>query len=101
MDANALLDRLERATAEYHAAQATAQAEGPAIVRAAMARLGVSQRQLAELIGCDHTYISKVVNGHARLGKPTLKALAAALIDSQIDSQNAEAAPGQRPDTAS
>ena len=79
MDVHELLTRLERATAEYRAAQAAAQADGAALLKAARGRLGMTQRELAEKIGVTHTYVSKVENGHARIGRPTLTAIATLL----------------------
>lgn len=85
MDVHDLLTRLERATVEYRAAQAAAQEHGAVVVRTARAQLGLTQRQLADQLAVDPTYLSKIENGHVRPGRPVLTALALLLADRSVD----------------
>jgi ribosome-binding protein aMBF1 (putative translation factor) len=79
MDVDELMARLERATREYRAAHAAVQEHGAAVVKAARQQLGMTQRELAERLGVDHSYVSKIENGHIRPGRPFLAALAVVL----------------------
>jgi DNA-binding XRE family transcriptional regulator len=71
-----LLTRLVETSAAYQEAVRLAQDQGPALVREARKRLGLTQRELAEKIGVNYTYISKIENGHSRPSRPVLAALA-------------------------
>lgn len=71
-----LLTQLVETSAAYQAAVKRAQEQGPDLVRTARKQLGLTQRALAEKLGVDYTYISKIENGHSRPSKPVLAALA-------------------------
>jgi ribosome-binding protein aMBF1 (putative translation factor) len=47
----------------------------PNIFKQARSKLAISQREMAKRLDCDHTYISKIENGHLNPGKPLLKKL--------------------------
>lgn len=59
-----LIDRLAETGRAYREAVVVAQREGPALVKEARNRLGLTQRALAERLEVDHTYLSKIENGH-------------------------------------
>lgn len=72
------LARLKSTVAAYrkaHAALRALQADGPELFRAAREKLGLRQRDMAELLGIDVTYLSKIETGTMPPGTPTLEAL--------------------------
>ncbi len=91
MEIEALLTRLVRASDEYRAAQEAVQRDGAAVIREARKQLGLTQRDLAEKLHVSFTYISKIENGHVRIGQDTLMALVE-LVRSSVRSDAPEAA---------
>jgi plasmid maintenance system antidote protein VapI len=45
-------------------ASAAVRKRGPEILPSVMSEMGVTQRELARRLGVDHTYLSRVANGH-------------------------------------
>lgn len=85
MDIEGLLNRLVEADRLYRAAMKEAQASGGSLVKAARKSLGLSQRAFAEKLGVDHTYISKIENGHQVPGKPVLRHIAQLMAGEAIE----------------
>lgn len=46
--------------------------KGAQLFRDARRQFGWSQQDLAELLGCNHTYLSKIENARLKPGKPIL-----------------------------
>lgn len=72
-----MLDRLITAEAEYKAAIKELQEDGATLLFDIRIHLKLTQRQMAEKLGVDYTYISKLENGHMRLSRPMLMKLRA------------------------
>ena len=81
MTANDLLQRLIDAERVYKAVLHQVQEQGAELFKAVRNERGLTQRQLADALGVDFSFISKVENGHLRPGKPVLQRLAAFLVD--------------------
>ncbi len=89
MSIEELLQRLVVADREYRAAIKEAVAEGGALVREARKKLGLTQRQLADRLGVDYTYISKIENGRNAPSKPVLRRLAQLMAGEPIEDRGA------------
>ena len=81
MTANDLLRQLIEAERAYKTVLHLVQERGAELFRATRDERGLTQRQLAAMLGVDFSFISKVENGHLRPGKPVLRRLAAFLAD--------------------
>lgn len=60
--------------------------EAPDLFRDARMTLGLSQRALAEKLGVDFTYISKIENGQLKPGMPTVRKFGKLLKTGKVDS---------------
>lgn len=76
MNAGELLDQLITAKARYRETLSTIQTQGAALFRAVRQEYDLTQRELADRLGVDHTFISKVESGSMRPGTPVLERLA-------------------------
>jgi len=76
MNAGELLDQLINAKIRYRETLFTIQAQGAVLFRTVRQEYHLTQRQLADAIGVDHTFISKVESGSMRPGTPVLERLA-------------------------
>lgn len=85
MTANELLQQLIDAERMYKAVLHQVQEQGAELFKAVRNERRLTQRQLAEALGVDFSFISKVENGHLRPGKPVLQRLAAFLTDSDTE----------------
>lgn len=70
-----MLDRLITAEAEYKAAIKELQEDGAVLLFDIRTHLKLTQRELADKLGVDYTYISKLENGHMKLSRPMLSKL--------------------------
>lgn len=95
-----LIDRLVETGRAYREAVSVAQREGPALVRGARSRLGLTQRALAERLGVDHTYLSKIENGHMAPSRALLTRLSR-LLAGEVDEDDANSTPKSTPDPVS
>lgn len=64
---------IEKVERKYHRLLEDFFEDAPALFREARVALGLSQRALAEKLGVDFTYISKIENGHLKPGMPTVR----------------------------
>jgi predicted transcriptional regulator len=71
------LDRLIKAEAEYRSAIKELQEESPTLLFDIRVHLKLTQRELADRLGVDFSYISKIENGHMKLSRPMLMKLRA------------------------
>lgn len=74
-----LIDYIKRITeleTELEQTQNNLLRDAPVLVKEARHQLGLTQRGLADRLGVNHTYLSKIENGHMRPGMPTLRKLA-------------------------
>lgn len=85
MDALTLLQQLRDAEQAYRVALQGIQQHGSELFKAVRNEHHLTQRQLAEVLHVDFTFISKIENGHMRPGKPVLERLGAFLLDQQKD----------------
>jgi DNA-binding XRE family transcriptional regulator len=75
MEAHELLNLLASERA-YRETLQQIQAQGAELFKAIRAEHSLTQRQLADILSVDFSFISKVENGHLRPGKPVLTRLA-------------------------
>jgi DNA-binding XRE family transcriptional regulator len=87
MELDDLLQRLVAADQEYRAAMADAVAYGAPLIRQARQRLGLTQREFAEKLGVDFTYISKIENERVPASKPLLRNLLTLLAAVRADGE--------------
>lgn len=76
-----MLDRLITAEAEYKAAIKELQDDGAILLYDIRVHLKLTQRELADKLGVNYTYISKLENGHMRLSRPMLSKLRALTVE--------------------
>ena len=76
---DSIVERYLAAEAEYRAAQAAVKAHGGEFLKAARQQLGFTQRELAERLNLDFSFISKVENGHAPISKNLIRGVLALL----------------------
>ncbi len=76
MQSRELLHLLISTEQSYKEAVRQIQAQGAALFKAIRAEHRLTQRQLADILNVDFTFISKVENGYMRPGKPVLTRLA-------------------------
>lgn len=81
MDAANLLQKLRDAERDYRATLQEVQQHGGELFKAVRKERGLTQRQLADALAVDFSFISKIENGHMRPGKPVLERLAVFLAD--------------------
>lgn len=65
--------KIEKLEGKYHRLLEDFFEEAPDLFREARMVLGLSQRALAEKLGVDYTYISKIENGQLKPGMPTVR----------------------------
>jgi DNA-binding XRE family transcriptional regulator len=87
MELDDLLQRLVAADQEYRVAMADAVTHGAPLIRQARQRLGLTQREFAEKLGVDFTYISKIENGRVAASKPLLRNLLALMAAVRADGE--------------
>jgi DNA-binding XRE family transcriptional regulator len=63
-----LISDLIIAEKKYMCSLERCQIQGAEIFKETRKRFGWSQRELAALLGCNHTYLSKIENGHLKPG---------------------------------
>lgn len=76
MQASEMLRQLVQAERTYRDTLLTIQALGPELFRSVREEHKLTQRQLADILHVDFSFISKVENGHIRPGKPVLERMA-------------------------
>lgn len=76
MQAHELLDLLASSERTYREALQQIQAQGAELFKTIRAEHKLTQRQLADILKVDFSFISKVENSHIRPGKPVLARLA-------------------------
>jgi predicted transcriptional regulator len=76
MHAQELLNLLASSERTYRDALQQIQAQGAELFKAIRTEYSLTQRQLADILSVDFSFISKVENGHIRPGKPVLARLA-------------------------
>lgn len=81
MDAVSLLQKLRDAERAYRTTLHEVQEHGGALFKAVRKEQNLTQRQLANILHVDFSFISKIENGHMRPGKPILERLAAYLAE--------------------
>ena len=91
MEPEELLAHLVTAEREYREAMRVARGHGAALVRNAQQRLGLSQRAFADQLKVNHTYLSKIANGHALISRPLLGKLVRLLAGLPVDDQGGRA----------
>lgn len=69
------IDELDRLEFEYSQLLKEFRKEAPRLFREARKENGWSQRALADLLGVDFTYLSKIENGQLNPGMPTIRKL--------------------------
>lgn len=79
------IDELDRLELEYSELLKAFHKEAPQLFREARKAKGWSQRALADLLGVDYTYISKIENGHLKPGFPTVRKLGELLRTGKVD----------------
>jgi DNA-binding XRE family transcriptional regulator len=80
-----LLRLLIEAEKTYRESLDLVQSQGAELFKSVRAEHHLTQRQLADALKVDFSFISKVENGHMRPGKPVLQRLAVYLADHQTD----------------
>jgi len=85
MDAGELLDQLARAKHAYRQTLLDIQDQGGVLFRAIRLEYDLTQRELADALGVDHTFVSKVESGKMRPGAPVLERLAKFLEDYHVN----------------
>lgn len=83
MSAGDVLSELMQAESRYRDSLQRVQAQAAALFVAVRQQYGMTQHQLALSLSVDHSFISKVENGHLRAGKPVLRRLAAWLAEQE------------------
>ena len=89
MDIEQLLSTLVEADRVYRAAIKEAQAQGGGLIKEARKALGLTQRQLAERLRLDPTYISKIENGRMVPSKNVLRHIAQLMAGEEIEDRAA------------
>jgi ribosome-binding protein aMBF1 (putative translation factor) len=87
MEIDQVLNRLIAADVEYKAAMKAAQEHGGSLVLQARKSLGLTQRDLADKLGLNFTYISKIENGHIAASKKVLTGIAETLRGENNDTE--------------
>jgi len=77
---------IDKAEREYHRLLEDFFRDAPRLFKEARKANGLSQRALADLLGVDFTYISKIENGHLRPGMPTVRKFGEWLRTGKVDS---------------
>lgn len=85
MTAEDILRQLTEAQRAYHTALDSVQAQAPVLFKSIRQQYGLTQREFADALKVDFSFISKVENGHLRPGKPVLQRLAAYLAERPND----------------
>lgn len=80
MVADELLRLLIEAEKTYHESLDRVQSQGAELFKSVRAEHHLTQRQFADALEVDFSFISKVENGHMRPGKPVLSRLAVWLL---------------------
>lgn len=76
-----VLRQLAEAQQTYRKALDSVQAQAPELFKSVRQQYGLTQRDFADALKVDFSFISKVENGHLRPGKPVLQRLAAYLAE--------------------
>ena len=83
MTAIDVLTDLLRAEQAYRDALNLVQSQAAALFVAVRREHSLTQQQFAAVLAVDHSFVSKVENGHLRAGKPVLRRLAAWLAEKE------------------
>lgn len=75
MQASELLQQLIDAERQYRDVLKQVQTHGAELFKAVRQEHGLTQREFADILEVDFSFISKVENGHIRPGKPVLSRL--------------------------